>query len=162
MTTAQHEKKCNNLMKGYMDASTFLSSFLSAFISALEKLIENTTSAKLSIFEEQKEKKEVIGFQSELNFPEIISEVDLLKLDDEFDTIKEETIKTSFISRECFKTACLSHKNQLNNNIAFNIIHYSSANLNNIERCYDEESCQPSKYRNNSEGPTKYPAYFEN
>lgn len=44
--------------------------------------------------EEQKEKKEVIDFQSELNFPEIISEIDLLKLDDEFDTIKEETIKT--------------------------------------------------------------------
>ncbi len=44
--------------------------------------------------EEQKEKKEVIDFQSELNFPEIISEIDLLKLDDDFDIIKENTIKT--------------------------------------------------------------------
>ena len=42
---------------------------------------------------EQKEKKEVIDFQSELNFPEIISEINLLKLDDDFDIIKENTIK---------------------------------------------------------------------
>jgi hypothetical protein len=42
----------------------------------------------------EQKKKKVIDFQSELNFPEIISEIDLLKLDDDFDTIKEETIKT--------------------------------------------------------------------
>jgi len=36
MTTTQRGESMNNLMKGYMDASTFLSSFLSAFISALE------------------------------------------------------------------------------------------------------------------------------
>jgi hypothetical protein len=43
--------------------------------------------------EEQEEKKEIIDFQSELNFPKIISEIDLLKFDDNFDIIKENTIK---------------------------------------------------------------------
>ena len=36
MTTTQRGESMNNLMKGYMDASTSLSSFLSAFMSALE------------------------------------------------------------------------------------------------------------------------------
>jgi hypothetical protein len=44
--------------------------------------------------EEQKKKKEVIDFQSELNLPEIISEIDLLKLDHDFDSTKENAIKT--------------------------------------------------------------------
>jgi hypothetical protein len=36
MTTTQRGESINNLMKGYMDASTSLLSFLSAFMSALE------------------------------------------------------------------------------------------------------------------------------
>ncbi|CAB5396083.1 unnamed protein product [Rhizophagus irregularis] len=36
----------------------------------------------------------IIDFQNELNFPEIISETNLLKLDSDFDIIKENTIKT--------------------------------------------------------------------
>src|SRR3954469_9678029 len=36
MITTQRKKSMNNLIKGYMDASTSLSSFLSAFMSALE------------------------------------------------------------------------------------------------------------------------------
>ncbi|GES92033.1 hypothetical protein GLOIN_2v1773797 [Rhizophagus clarus] len=59
--------------------------------------IENQTDKDFLIIynlrkEEEEEEEEVIDFQSELNFPEIISEKDLLKCDD-FDTIKENTIK---------------------------------------------------------------------
>ena len=43
--------------------------------------------------EEEEEEEEEFDFQSELNFPKIISEIDLLKHND-FDTIKENTIKT--------------------------------------------------------------------
>ncbi|RGB22760.1 hypothetical protein C1646_775575 [Rhizophagus diaphanus] len=46
---------------------------------------------------DEEEKKVVIDFQNELNFSEIISEINLLKLDDDFDTIKENTIKTLVI-----------------------------------------------------------------
>ncbi|CAB4415059.1 unnamed protein product [Rhizophagus irregularis] len=45
-------------------------------------------------YSEEEEEKVVIDFQNELNFPEIISETNLLKLDSDFDIIKENTIKT--------------------------------------------------------------------
>ncbi|UZO06539.1 uncharacterized protein OCT59_026856 [Rhizophagus irregularis] len=45
-------------------------------------------------YSEKEEEKVVIDFQNELNFPEIISETNLLKLDSDFDIIKENTIKT--------------------------------------------------------------------
>ncbi|CAB4490552.1 unnamed protein product [Rhizophagus irregularis] len=45
-------------------------------------------------YSEEVEEKVVIDFQNELNFPEIISETNLLKLDSDFDIIKENTIKT--------------------------------------------------------------------
>src|SRR6266498_3429965 len=55
---------------------------------------EEEQKEKKEVIDFQSEKKEVIDFQSELNFPEIIPEIDLLKLDDDFDIIKENTIKT--------------------------------------------------------------------
>ncbi|CAB5157611.1 unnamed protein product [Rhizophagus irregularis] len=44
-------------------------------------------------YSEEEEEKVVIDFQNELNFPEIISETNLLKLDSDFNIIKENTIK---------------------------------------------------------------------
>lgn len=71
------------------------------FEAEIEAEIEQTDKDFLIIYnlkqeeeeEEEEEQKEVIDFQNELNFPEIISEIDLLKLDDDFDIIKENTIK---------------------------------------------------------------------
>ena len=41
MITTQHDKLMNNLMKGYLDASTFLITFITAFESALNAQNEN-------------------------------------------------------------------------------------------------------------------------
>jgi len=56
--------------------------------------LKNVEQEDVEQEEEQEEKKEIIDFQSELNFSEIISEIDLLKFDGNFDIIKENTIKT--------------------------------------------------------------------
>lgn len=62
-----------------------------------EAEIENQTDKNFLIvynnLRKEDEEEEVIDFQNELSFPEIISEIELLKRDD-FDTTKENTIKT--------------------------------------------------------------------
>jgi len=42
MTTTQRDESMNNLMKGYLDASTSLTTFITAFESALDAQNENT------------------------------------------------------------------------------------------------------------------------
>ncbi|CAB4405288.1 unnamed protein product [Rhizophagus irregularis] len=42
MTTTQHEESMNNMMKGYLDASTSLMTFITAFQSALNAQMEKT------------------------------------------------------------------------------------------------------------------------
>src|SRR3984957_10559387 len=56
--------------------------------------LKNVEQEDIKQEKEQEEKKEIIDFQSKLNFSEIISEIDLLKFDSNFDIIKENIIKT--------------------------------------------------------------------
>jgi hypothetical protein len=53
----------------------------------------NENFLEIRSLKKEEEENEEIDFQSELNFPEIILETDLLKLNDDFDTTKENTIK---------------------------------------------------------------------